>query len=76
MSAFTTGDRVTMVRSATLPPAMEGHRAIVQAVDGDGTLPMSIHVIYRMDGQTPIVRGTDTLADEYLDPENLRPGWE
>ena len=56
---------------------MVGIKAIIQGVDPQSEEEyMKYHVIYRMDGKTPIRIGTDTLADEYLDRSNMRLGWD
>jgi len=70
------GDRVTLVKSPSLPDSMVGYRAIIQGVDPHTEEDyMKYHVIYRMDGKSPIRIGTDVLADEYLDRSNMRLGW-
>jgi len=55
---------------------MVGKKAIVQGVDESTKEEyMRYHVVYRMDGMTPIRIGEDVIADEYLDRSNLRLGW-
>lgn len=73
---FSAGDRVTLIASESLPASMVGRKAIVLEVEGEGQHPMAYHVMFRMDGGTPISSKYDTIADEYLDKENLRLGWD
>ena len=56
---------------------MEGIKAIIIGVDElTEEDAQRYHVIYRMDGETPITEGEDILADEYLEDENIILGWD
>lgn len=75
--AFSVGDRVTTVKSESLPESMEGIPCIVMGVDM-GTVEeyFRYEVAFRMDHKTPIRIGEDVIANEFLDRSNLRMGWQ
>ena len=65
------------MKSPSLPESMEGIKAIIIGVDElTEEDAQRYHVIYRMDGETPIMEGEDILADEYLEDENIVLGWD
>lgn len=75
-SAFEVGDRVTTVKSESLPESMEGIPCIVTNVDHmTDEEYFRYEVTYRMDHKTPIKFGEDTIATELLDRSNLTNGW-
>ena len=63
-SAFAVGDRVTMVKSESLPESMEGIPCIVTAVDmATDEEYFRYEVAFRMDHKTPIRMGEDVIAN-------------
>jgi len=74
--AFSVGDRVTTVKSESLPESMEGIPCIVTSVDmGTDEEYFRYEVAFRTDHKTPIRIGEDVIANEFLDRSNIRMGW-